>query len=461
MAQSEPPTGSELASPYAQRVEIEKYLGPTFPDKTDPGFLPPTDPTKDGDIRQRARLVYREIPLVTIQNTWTVHLAREALFAHTQGIFEMPGQLVEAILGDDRVQATIGSRIGGLFGQEIKHRAADDSDRAKECLKAWKDAWPCIAPQAELDTLDTFGIMMGFSTAQTVWNTTGPIWYPQLMFWHPRFVYYHWPLRRYVAISLDGQYPIIPGDGKWFLYAPHGEYRGWMRGAMRAVTEPWLIRHFAYRDWARFSEVHGMPIRKGIVPAASDPQERSIFQQQLSALGNETTIMVPSGVDGINGYDLQLLEATDTAWESFPGLIDRCDMSIVLAILFQNLTTEVKEGSYAAARVHSDVRQGALQADNKSLSMAIYHQLARPFAEINFGNPELAPFTEWNVQPTEDFHTNADLFQKFGTAVEVLRRGGVQFSDADAVRKFARDEFGISLPAIEFKDPVSSGLGGK
>jgi len=203
-----------------------------------------------------------------------------------------------------------------------------------------------------------------------------------------------------------------------------------------------------------------MPIRKGIVPAASDPAERSLFQEQLSAIGHETTIMVPSGVDGVNGYDLQLIEATDTAWESFPGLIDRCDMSIVLAILSQNLTTEVKEGSFAAARVHGDVRQGVLEADNKSLSAAIYHQLARPFAEINFGDAGLAPYTEWNIQPVEDYHTSADLFQKFGTAIEVLRRGGVQFESDDAVRDFARKNFGLDLPDIKFVDPVGSGAGG-
>lgn len=461
MPEAVPPKGSPLDSAFAQRIAIEQYTGQNRPTLDDPAFQPPVDPTQDGQIRERAQIVYRQLPLTTIQHTWTPDQTRFALRDLINGIFDLPAQLCDAVLGDDRVQATIGSRTGGLFGQEVKFRAADDSDRAKECLKAWKTAWECIAPQDQLDTLETYSILMGWSLAQTVWDTSNPIWFPRLSFWHQRFTYYHWTLRHYIAMSLDGQYPVIPGDGKWFLYTPHGDYRGWVRGALRAVTQPWLLRNYAFRDWGRFSEVHGMPIRKGIVPAASDPAERSAYQAALSQLGHDTSIIVPSGVDKSNSYDLELVEATDAAWESFPGLIDRCDMAIVLAILCQNLTTEVKEGSFAAARVHSDVRQGVLQADNRALSSAIYHQLARPFAEINFEDPELAPFTEWSIRPVEDYHTNADLFSKFGTAIEVLRRGGMQFESDDEVRSFARKAFGIDLPDIKFVDPVSSGLGGK
>lgn len=456
------PKGSPLDSPYAQRVEIEKYLGPNAPLRDDPGFQPPVDPTKDGKIKERARLIYREIPFSTVLGAWTPDSTRNALRQLLDGIFDQAAQLVDAVLGDDRVRATLESRTGGLFGQDVKHRPADDSMAAKECLEAWRKAWPCIAPQDQLDTVDTYAIMMGWSLAQTVWNTSGDVWFPQLQFWHPRFTYYHWTLRRYIAIGMDGQYPIIPGDGKWFLYAPHGEYRGWVRGAIRAVTQPWLLRNYAFRDWGHFSEVHGMPIRKGIVPAASDPEERSLYQDALSKLGTNTSIIVPTGVDKTNSYDLELVEAKDTAWESFPGLIDRCDMAIVLAILCQNLTTEVKEGSYAAARVHSDVRQGVLEADNRAISHAVYQQLARPFAEINFGDAELAPFTSWNIRPVEDYHTNADLFQKFGTAIEVLRRGGVEFEKDDRVREFVRKAFGLDLPDFKFVDPVAGGgLGSK
>jgi hypothetical protein len=41
---------------------------------------------------------------------------RAALEQLVQGLFELPAQLCDSIVGDDRVQATMGSRTGGLLG---------------------------------------------------------------------------------------------------------------------------------------------------------------------------------------------------------------------------------------------------------------------------------------------------------------------------------------------------------
>ena len=245
------------------------------------------------------------------------------------------------------------------------------------------------------------------------------------------------------------------------MHAPYGAYRGWIRGAIRAVAEPWLMRHWGMRDMARFSEVLGQPIKKAIVPAASAQDQRDAYAAALSQLGTESTIMVSRGNDAGNSYDFELVEAKSTAWETFPGLVDRCDMDIVLALMFQNLTTEVSGGSFAATTSHMDIRQGGIQYDNEAWRYTIYTQLARPFAWLNFGDPTLAPMTDWDVTPREEFQHNADQFQKFGTAVEVLRRGGVEFLNTDDLRKFARERFGLAgIPDMMIVPPVSGGMGG-
>ena len=447
-----------LASPLAERSELDNILGgPIDPPTDDIAFQPPKDPLAGGE--ERAKIIYRDLPLTSIQTTWTVSQVQQALAAHSIGLFDQSAQLVDAIVGDDRVQASLGSRTGGLFGREVKFTAGNDSDAAKECRDAWAKSWSRIAPEPVLKEIQQWAVNLGFSPAQTVWDTESELWTPYLRPWHPRYVYYHWQFRTYVAITQDGQVPIVPGNGKWFLHAPNGEYRGWMRGSVRALARPWMIRDFAYRDWARYSERHGMPIIKAIVPSSGDKDMRAQFIAQVSSIGQETAIMLPKNVDGTVGYDLDLLEAKDQSWESFGRLIDRCDASIVLTLLFQNLTTEVKEGSFAAARVHGDVRQGALASDNAALKLSIYTQLARPFAAFNFGDPDLAPWTEWDVTPIEDVREYADLFQKFGTAVEVLRRGGVQFESAEEVKKLALS-FGLKLPSVKLVEPVSGGMGG-
>jgi phage gp29-like protein len=436
-------------------------LGPVIVQTDDPGFQPPHDPLKVGDTKSRAGLVYRDIPLVQVQNTWSVQEARNALYSHQIGIFEQSGQLCDSLLGDPRVMATTRSRVTALFGRPVKFTPADDSDAAREVCDAWARHWPRFSGTYALHLAHTYSIHMGWSACQVTWDTSGELDLPFLRFWHPRFSYYNWALRKYIALSQDGQIAIEPGNAKWLLHAPHGDYRGWVYGAIRAITEPWLYRHFAARDMARFSEVHGLPTRVGIVPAASDPIERSNFESALAALGSDSAMIVPQGVDGTNSYDYKLVEATDNAWQSFPGMMDRADMDIVLAILMVNLTTEVKVGSFAATDAHMDKERGGTEFDNQAWKSTISNQVARPFAFMNYGDPDLAPWTEWDIKSREETDLRAKGFQAFGTAVEVLRRGGVKFKNVEELRAFATKTFDLQqIPDFELVDPVAGGMGG-
>ena len=467
--QNGPPKGSPAASPYAgvpipmADPYLDEYTKSLRVQTDDPGFQPPRSPLGN-DIRARTRAIIREIPLVTIQHQWQIEQIRNALRTHNEGIFDYSAQLTDSMLGDPRIQATLGSRVSGLFGHEVKFKPAEDANgnvsrAAQECHDAWVEHWPQFATTAALITIHVYSIFMGYSPGQLLWDTAGPIWKPYLRPWHPRYVYYHWYLLKYMALSQDGEIPIVAGDGKWINHCPYGEYRGWIRGAVRGCSEPWYFRHCAIRDQARFSEVHGMPIRKAIVPASSDEVQRDRFAQQLQNPGREMTLMVPRGQpnDG-QLWDLELVEAKDTAFEVFTSLRDHCDMDIVLTLLFQNLTTEVKGGSFAATTAHMDIRTSGVQSDNEAWKLTLYEQVARPFAYLNFGDADLAPTTDWDVQPIADYDIMANLLSKFGTSVEVLRRGGIQFKNPDDLRDFAKS-IGITLPEVEFKDPVSGGLG--
>jgi len=454
-----PPLGSAFDSALTIHKTVQDQLGGTVAPFPDVAFAPVVDPLSDSKARARAQgLVWREIPLITIQNSWSVQAVRGALASLVLGVFEQPGFLIDSILGDDRIQATLGSRVGGLLGAPVSFKPSE-TDTDGRCFDAWTKNWNRIGAEAPWNTLLSYTHMAGFQFAQLLWETGGEFWIPHIMPLHMSFSYYHWPLRHYVFISLDGQVAVQPGDGKWILHAPHGEHRGWMRGAVRAIAQPWLMRHFALRDWARFNERHGLPILKGKVPAAADATARSLFETQIANLGSDTAMILPQGVQEQFSYDLELLEAQAGEWESFKAEIDQCDMQIVLTLLYQNLTTEVQEGSFAAARVHAAVRQAALKADSRALAMTIYHQIARTFAAFNFGDPDLAPWTEWEVTPAEDFNANADVLVKWANGLEVLRRAGYKAVDKKSLEEFAQ-AFGFKLPEFEIVEPAQPGSAG-
>lgn len=448
------------SSPDVAPVQsLTEAIGAAVAPTNDPAFQPPRDPLKSVDIKAMAGAVTRDIPLVSVATGWDVNATRAAYGSLVIGLFDQPAQLVDSIVGDSRVQAAMASRTGGILGRPVDFvipRKLRKSSLARECRDAFIDAWPTMCAEPILSELQQWAVMLGFGPAQILWDTSGAYSIPHMRPWHPRFTYYHWTYRCYVAVTMDGQTPIIPGDGHWVNHCPHGEYRGWMRGAVRAIAPWWLARNYALRDWARYSERHGLPMIKAKTPAVGDPQQMAMFRASLAGLGQETVFHLPQSVAPGQSYDVDLLEAKDTAHEGFGGLIGRCDMEITLALLAQNLTTEIKEGSMAAARVHADVRQTLLEADARALAQTIYIQLARPFAAMNFGDADLAPRVVWNVKPYEDDLTAVQTFAAFGTAIKALRDAGYELED---VQRLAAS-FGLDLGKLLRVAPIAAGGNG-
>lgn len=426
------------------------------PRTDDAAFQPPKDLARDiPTMRAKARVIHREVPNVITQGGWSVADVRSALVDLTAGLFDRPSQLHDAIAGDSRVQSAMRSRSGGLLGNPIRFQLPKryrDEPLAKKCLRAWENHWPQMAAEPALIDILESANGVGHSYAQLLWDTSREVWKPYLQSFGSRYAYYHWTERQHMAITLDGQVPVTPGDGHWVMHAPFGRYRGWMRGALRALAQWWLARNYALRDWARYSERHGFPILLADTPFGADPADVASYTTQLSGIGQESVLQLPGGPDitKYGKYDLRYLEPNDASWQAFKSLIDQCNDEITLALLGQNLTTQVKEGSFAAARVHADVKQAIIQADARSLSKTVYSQIARPFAALNFGNADFAPLVQWDVRVDEDMAVKARTFQSFAGGLVQLRTAGFQMKNPE---KFAR-RFGLSGMRLSKVDPV-------
>lgn len=403
-------------------------------------FGPPTDPIQSPDT---ATVIKRDLP-ISVGTSWDIPSIRNALDAHMIGNFSASAFLCDAMTGDDRVAATLGQRMGSLFSRPMKTTPADDSAEAIDIADAWEKAWTKFAPLAVLEEIESWNVLCGMLPCEIQWDTSGKIWQPYLKPWHPSQLYYRYDLRKFAINTLDGAEIIEPGNGRWVLFAPHGIYRGWRRGCVRPIAVPWYFRQLVWRDWGRYNERHGLAILKAKVPARSDPTMRGNFKSGLATMGQEAVVVCPQNVDG-TGYDVELLEATGRTFDTFDKSMARADMAIVLSMLWQNLTTEVNGGSYAAATVHEGVQQTAARFTNGVMSETLHDQAARVFAAWNFGRPDLAPKREWVIEQPSDHLASSQTFAAFSQAVAGLKNAGHSLTPA-GISKLA---FSFNLPLDE------------
>jgi len=121
--------------------------------------------------------------------------------------------------------------------------------------------------------------------------------------------------------------------------------------------------------------------------------------------------------------------------------MSKCESRMAIRILGQNLTTEVKSGSLAAARVHENVKLEIIQFDDRTLNEHLRDQVLRPYCQFNFpAGAQLAPRISRQTAPTEDRKNEADTASSAATALTALLQAGVPVD----IRAYAK-RYGIPL----------------
>ena len=408
--------------------------------------------------REPPRRVYRDLPLFGVDNWDNVNMVRDALVQLDKGMFDRAALLIDAMMADDRIAGVWSCRADGLLGLPIDMRVPknhETDERAIKLAEAAETAWEEMAPEQALGELLKWGRFLGFGLAEKIYPPGK--WTPVLKVWHPKFVFWDWGTRVYRLITAEGVVDLDPSDPatrrKWIFYCPWGYARGWVQGRVRSLAIPWLIRQWAYRDWARHNEVHGIPVRKVKVPAQWDDQEKQRALQEIAQLATESVIRCPVDSEG-NGFDLELVEPQSNSYEAFEHLIAKADTAIAVVLLGQNLTTEIGDkGSRAAAQVHDRVRQDVIRSDAESLSTCLHDQLMLEWCAYNQkDDPVLAPWPGWDIVPPQDE-------MKAGTALRALAESMLVFRQSQLPFDYGElaENYGLPLEPgkeiSEFQDP--------
>lgn len=414
------------------------------------------------------RVVYRQLPTHTYagwNNLGDVHnTLRELEF----GRFRLAAIMLDQMFRDDRFYGTMRTRIDRLESVELDVKPADDRALARkiaEDLGGDDDTpgqWDRQFPAPVIAELNKWGIGLNFGVAEIIWDTTDPKrWRPWLKPWHPQWVRWDWGTFSYKIMTADGEVELPRldenprGDGKWFVWCPLGYHQAWMSGLVRSVAVSVLERGLVRRDWGRYNEKHGLAIDKLTVPASADEAEKDAVFASVAGRNGETAVMFEDqGEAGLQkgSWDLELVEAKSKTWDTYQASRKEINADIAIAVLGQNLTTEMggagASGSKAGGQVHEAVARDRLRKD-AGIAVPIRDQVLSHDAEFNFDDETLAPRPIYQVDPPEDLASKATSLGLVATALMSFKTAGTPV----AVREILED---AEIPAMTEEEEAAA-----
>lgn len=377
-------------------------------------------------------------PSVRTFTEWTPARIRSAAYSAEQGNLYTAVQVCEWLLTDDRIRATLNARLDALFGLEptFEPGTGRRASRAVKALEADEDWWDAY-PESELRQLVLWGLLLGVAPARHGWTASaehGGRVLPMPKFWHPQQLRWDWHTRRWtVRDDKNLELEVVAGDGEWILHTPGGAERPWTHGLWQSLARWCLLKHYAIQDWARVGEKGALLV--ATAPEKATPQQRRELAADLNASGADTVVALAAG------FDLKRVEATANTKQIYEAQVNAADAAFAILIRGSNLTTEVKEGSRAAAETQAKTGDGAkLKADAQALATTLNAQSLSWWAEFNFGDRRLAPWPKWPVESEEDKSQRATMVKTLGEGLTIFDKLGFDI-DPEGVQK----EFGLSF----------------
>jgi phage gp29-like protein len=399
---------------------------------------------------------YIPLPLaVPNLSNWSVTRVMNTIAEHEQGNFAHSAFLWDALDRNPRTSAALNRRIMTVQGLPTKLDAGEGDGRKNDAaVKRLQPYWRKIFARPKSSKLLRGAIGMGVQFGQEVWRLEKGDLIPKLQIWHNSFFRWDNVNKAYeVQTASDALVKFRPGDGNWFVFGyDDWDEQPWMRGVVRCIALPDTGRSLVVRDWLRYSECHGVPMRMLEVPFnEGDVEEKKQIIDQVENPGSEMTVIVPKGRTEEDSYKLSLVEPTDRSWESFDHLKKACDVDVALAITGTEVFNET--GVYNPKDNSQGVRQDYTEADAAALSDFYQDQVIRPWARFNLGPDyeDSAPRPCIDSTPPLDKQAAAQTLLTLGQGLAAINAELREIGQE--VDPIYLEQYGIKLRKSDVKPP--------
>lgn len=202
---------------------------------------------------------------------------------------------------------------------------------------------------------------------------------------------------------------------------------------------PITFKRGGLKFWIMFTEKYGMPYLVGKKPRGTSKEETDAFADMLENMIQDAIAVIPDD----SSVEIKEASGKGASAQIYSQLLEFCKTEVSIAILGQNLTTEVKGGSYAAAQSHMAVRKDIIDNDRK-LVESVFNTLIRWIYEINFSAGDMPVFSMYEEEDVDKTLAERD---------EILSRTGIKFT-----KKYYMREYGFNEDDIEIGSSASQGL---
>jgi phage gp29-like protein len=266
-----------------------------------------------------------------------------------------------------------------------------------------------------IDILDQIG--KGYSVTEILWGTGDGLWLPATLKWRdPRwFRFDRIDGETLKLLDAGGQELPLP-PYKFITHIASSKSGLPIRGGLaRAIAWFFMFKTFGIKDWVVFMEAYGHPIRLGKYGPGATAAEKETLLRAVRSIGSDAAAIIPQSMalEFVNA----MTQGQPTVHQNFVTWVDT---QISILVLGQNLTTEVKQGSLAAAEEHGSVKDDICEADGDALAETLDRDLVRPMIDLNRGPRKAYPTLKIAYEEEEDlkeFMTNVGTFVDYGGRV--------------------------------------------
>jgi len=270
---------------------------------------------------------------------------------------------------------------------------ADDSPEAEAdagLVRAWVERNEL--EDEIFDLLDAVG--KGFAVSEIIWEMSESQWMPlRLEYRLPRWFEFDRETGEELRLrDVSGEFGLAELEPGKFVVHRHAAKSGLpIRGGLaRCAAWAWMFKNYTTRDWVRFVEAYGQPLRLGKYDKASTDDERGVLLRAVSNIAADAAAIVPMGME------IEFPEPSDASSRSdiYLDLLNYLDAQVSKAVLGQTLTTDTSEsggGAYALGKVHDEVRHDIERSDARQLAATLNRDIVRPLILLNRGERKAFP----------------------------------------------------------------------